>query len=136
MRPLTPVFTPLDIVDAPESIRDKPDLYRLAREIVNLFGTCQKDLCELAWWLQDDMGWEGTRPCDVFRVWVIYRDLPEFGPEFPVGQEKKFRWEYERKVAKLEAEDAARKAVREAAKPPTRPARQPAKRQPKPRARK
>ncbi|MCJ1244196.1 hypothetical protein MMC30_001394 [Trapelia coarctata] len=128
-RPITPVFTPIDCDITPANIRVHPELHRLAREIIHLVGTCQKDLCEVAWWLQDDIGWEGVRPCDVFRLWMIYRDTPEFGPEFPVGEEKKFRWEYERKMARLEAEDAARKAAREAAKPP-RPARKPAKRPP------
>ena len=121
---------------APTSILSDPELCGLVHEIVYQFGTCRKDLCELAWWLRDDMGWNDMRPCDVLGVWEMYRDLPQFGPEFPVGEEKKFRWEYERRVARREAEDAARKAKREAGKPSKRPAKKPEKRQPRQKARK
>jgi len=117
-----------EVQDDPINIHKSPVLLETVRHIVQMIGTCEKDLCELAWWLREDKGYTNTYPEDVQQIWVMYRDLLELGPEFPVGEEKKFRWEYERKIDALWEIELAKEAAEEArgtetAKKPRKPRR-------------
>lgn len=104
-----------EIPDDPMNIRKDPVLLDIVRHIVQMIGTCEMDLCELTWWLREEKGYRSTYPDDVQRIWFMYRDVPELGPAFPVGEEKKFRWEYERKIDRLWEIELAKEAEKEAA---------------------